>query len=283
MAVNLADARRMTAVCEERGVVLVVNHQRRIGNDLLRMRELIDTNTIGKLAQIRGWCGGDFLSDGTHAVDCLLWLAGDSDPVEVEAEMDFYPKDKDAPAGLRMRYGHSVEAGMQVRARLKNGMRLDIATGKRQEKKAYQEYLVEGAAGRLWRVGDSLVPNVFLCRTGKPGNFSISFDSQKWFSYPVPVPDAGSDAGAAEWSVVELAPENECGAIGKSFSLLHGLLTGNGAALHPMNARVALRGFALVMAAYESARLGCKIQLPLSQPRFPLDLIRESLQTAETM
>ena len=274
MAVNLGDARRMTETCAQRGAILVVNHQRRIGHDLVRMRELIDSGGIGKLTRISAVCAGDFLSDGTHSVDSLLWLAGDSDPVEVEAEMDFYPVDESAPQGLRMRYGHPVEAGMQVNVLLKNGVRLEIATGKRQEKKAYQEYLAEGSGGRLWRVGDSLSPNLFIAVNGQPGDRATIFDSKQWFSRPVPVAGAGENA-VAEWSAVEVAPATGLGAIATSYSILRDLLTGARSGPHPMNAGVALRGFELVMAVYESARLGRKIEMPSTQLRFPLDIIRE--------
>jgi predicted dehydrogenase len=282
MAVNLADARRMVQVCEERGVLLVVNHQRRIGSDLLKMRELIDANAIGPVTRLRGFCAGDFLSDGTHVVDSLLWLAGDADPVEVDAEMALFPADASAPSGLRRRYGHPVEAGMRLRARLENGLLLEIATGTLQEKKAYQEYLVEGAAGRLWRVGDQLQPNVFLSLDGKPGNLGTVFDPQKWYSYPSLSTADQEAASSREWSVVD-APQNVVpgGNIGSSYSLLHKLLSGTCASPHPMDARVAFRGFELVMAAYESARMACKITLPLAQVRFPLELISESSASAQ--
>jgi hypothetical protein len=42
---------------------------------------------------------------------------------------------------------------------------------------------------------------------------------------------------------------------------------------HPMAGTIALRGFEVVMAIYESARLRRKITLPLQQERFPLELL----------
>lgn len=42
---------------------------------------------------------------------------------------------------------------------------------------------------------------------------------------------------------------------------------------HPLSAEKALRGFEVVMAVYESARLHKRIRLPLEQEKFPLELM----------
>ena len=77
IATNLADARRMVELCRKRGIALVVNHQRRMGKEMVAARELIERGAIGEVRLIRMHCAGDFLTDGTHAVDSALWLLGD--------------------------------------------------------------------------------------------------------------------------------------------------------------------------------------------------------------
>jgi hypothetical protein len=42
---------------------------------------------------------------------------------------------------------------------------------------------------------------------------------------------------------------------------------------HPLSAEKALKGFEVVMAVYESARLHKRIRLPLEQEKFPLELM----------
>ena len=42
---------------------------------------------------------------------------------------------------------------------------------------------------------------------------------------------------------------------------------------HPMSMEKAMRGFEVVMSIYESARLNARIELPLLQEEFPLDLM----------
>mgnify|MGYP004008506607 CR=1 FL=1 len=81
MAKNLAEARRMIDACRESGTHLIVNHQRRTTRPLRRMRELIAEGAIGDITLIRASCAGDVLTDGTHAIDSMRFLAGDV-PVE---------------------------------------------------------------------------------------------------------------------------------------------------------------------------------------------------------
>ena len=44
---------------------------------------------------------------------------------------------------------------------------------------------------------------------------------------------------------------------------------------HPLSGESALRDLEVIMAIFESARLRKKIELPLDQPRFPLDIMIE--------
>ena len=269
MAVNLGDARRMADVCRQENVALIVNHQRRLSPDLLRARELITSGAIGELVRLEGYCAGDFLSDGTHAVDSLFWLAGDVPALSVSATIDLPPLSAENPQGSGTRYGHAVEKGMESRITLQNGLEVHLATGSRADRKAYQEYLVIGTKGRLWRVGDRHQPNLFLEQTGKAGTHAEAFDSKLWYSYPVA--DSGKDE---TWTVVDLPKPGPGGSIGESYRRLHACLAGTGPD-HPLRAEIALRNFEVVMAVYEAARLGQTIHLPLQQERFPLDLILE--------
>ncbi|MNG40515.1 hypothetical protein D3C84_1291210 [compost metagenome] len=49
---------------------------------------------------------------------------------------------------------------------------------------------------------------------------------------------------------------------------------------HPLAASTAITVMEIVMAAYESARLGRRLELPLKQDRFPLDIMLESAVTS---
>lgn len=68
---------RMHKVCEENGVLLVINHQRRYNLPLIRAKELLDGGAIGKLRRMDGaWHN---LSDaGTHVLDMFFFYNNDT-------------------------------------------------------------------------------------------------------------------------------------------------------------------------------------------------------------
>jgi predicted dehydrogenase len=264
MAVNLADARAMVAACAEAGTSLVVNHQRRVGADLRVARRLIESGAIGEVLEWRGFCAGDMLSDGTHAVDSLLWLAGDPPIRSVAGQVDRRP----AAASLRnerpgFRYGHPVETGAWGLLTLEEGNRIEIFCGSYRGRTAYQEYEVIGTRGRLWRVGDRISPNLFIQDAGG-GEWESVFDGKLWHAVPAPAP-----GGRGLWRAV---PESVRGdALAEGYRLLARSVREG--APHPMAGAVALKGFEGIMAIYESARLGRTVDLPLAQERFPLELM----------
>jgi len=267
MAVNLAEGRAMAAACAAAGTVLVVNHQRRVGADLRAARRLLDAGALGDVLEWRGFCAGDMLSDGTHAVDSLLWLAGDVPVRQVAGQVERQVEGLRARPGERpgWRYGHPVESGAWGLLMLEDGRRIEIFCGSYCRRAAYQEYEVSGTRGRLWRVGDKLRPNLFI-QDAEGGDLEASFDTQKWHAQPVPA--AG---GRGLWRAV---PESGYGdAIAEGYRLL--VRSVREGVPHPMGADVALRGLECIMAIYESARLGRPVSLPLKQERFPLELMIE--------
>jgi predicted dehydrogenase len=266
MAVNLRDAREMVAACEARGVRLVINHQRRLGGDLVQARRLIESGAIGDVLSWRGYCAGDVLSDGSHVVDSLLALAGD--PVirsvagQVHRDVTVGPATAERPG---FRYGHPVESagwGMLV---LEDGRRIEVFCGDYRGRTAYQEYEVRGTHGSIWRVGDGLRPNLFI-QDRRGGPLESVFDPQVWHARPVPA--AG---GSGLWRAVEDAVAGR--AIDEGYRRLARWIHHDEP--HPMDGRTALRGFECLMAIYESARLGRRVDLPLAQERFPLELMME--------
>lgn len=259
MATNLGDARAMVAACERAGTLLAVNHQRRLGPDLVAARRLLDRGAVGELRRVRTNNQGDILSDGTHAVDSVLWLAGDPAPEwvfgQVHRELAADPgaggpaRPPGQPERLPgTRYGHVVENGGTAVVQFANGVRAEMFFGDLVEAgRAYQDYEIFGTAGALWRAGDK-PPNLFA--TAAAG---------------------GGDGGAGMWRPVPVPPPAESGGIGDGYRLLaHSLRTGEP---HPLRAEIALRGFEIVMGIYESARVRRKLRFPVVQDRFPLELM----------
>ena len=91
------------------------------------------------------------------------------------------------------------------------------------------------------------------------------FDQEKWYHLAVP-----SKTGRGLWRAVEASGQKQ-NAMKTSYDFFaQTIRTG---APHPMNARVALRGLEIIMAIYESARIHRRIEMPLQQERFPLELM----------
>lgn len=269
LAVNLADGRRMVEACREAGVPLIVNHQRRLGADLAEARRLIAAGVLGELVVLRGSCAGDMLSDGTHLLDSLLWLAGD-EPVEwVLGQVHREPgaADGDASGASGFRYGHPVESGALAVVRLRSGLRLELATGDlRPASRLYQDYEVVGSRGALWRAGDDVGRNLFL-HDAQGGGWVTGRDG--WAQRPVPA--LAGEGG--EWRPVSLA-RRPVEAMSAAYALLAATIAVG--TPHPMAGDYALRGLEVLLAIYESARLHRRVRLPLAQDRFPLELMLEA-------
>ncbi len=287
MAVHLADGKKMVEECRRRGVPLIINHQRRMGADLLLARKMIDGGALGEVGIIRGSCAGDILSDGTHLVDSLLWLAGDRDAEWVlgQVHRDAPEKRTDPAAGSGFakkdgfRFGHPVETGGIAVIQLKDGPRLELACGDmRPQHHAYQDYQIAGSKGTLWRTGDQLGDNLYIC-DGQPGNLVAGLHKDPWLYKPVPF----EKNGAAPWRAVPLPPEDmlelnnaKSGRVSMLRSYRRFAETIHDGVPHPMSGDNALRGFEIIMAVYESARLRSKMTLPLKQERFPLEIMSEN-------
>ncbi len=88
MAPTWAKAKHMARVCDERGVQLTFNHQRRFGPEFRQARELLRSGAIGELVRLEGSCGNLF-DWGTHWFDMFFfyneergveWVLGQVEP-----------------------------------------------------------------------------------------------------------------------------------------------------------------------------------------------------------
>ena len=290
MTVDPADARAMVALCRERNVALMVNHQRRMGVDLLEMKRLMDSGALGTIRSIRVQCAGDFISDGTHLVDSAQFLTGDQMPEWVQGALrrdmpaltaSWKPSSQTDKPGYR--FNHPTESGLMAVWQFPGGgPRVEAFGGDWIPAYcAYQDYMISGDRGRLWRAGDVIGNNLFIA-DGRPGTHSPNQDDWPY----LPRPDA---SGSGEWRPVPLDSEAIARYVNEKdgyvlctntmetayTALADTVLTGKA---HPMSGEVALKGFEIVTAAYESARLGRRLAPPVAQDRFPLALMVEGGQ-----
>ncbi|HEY0867050.1 MAG TPA: Gfo/Idh/MocA family oxidoreductase [Fimbriimonas sp.] len=248
MAVHLGDARRMVDICEREDVALAVNHQRRMLPVFRTMKRLIDEGAIGEVEWIRACCAGDVLSDGTHTVDSLRFLAG-SEAEWVNASIYRSRKDPQEPKGMGFdasggwRFGHPVEDGAHAAIQFANGIRAEMLTGTLFPKnRFYQDFEVFGSKGRLWRKSDGQSPQLQI------------------------------NDGVRGWVEVPLADADH----NQKFRLFASTI--HEGTSHPLDGREGLKDMELVTAIYESARLRDRVSLPATQERFPLELMIEEGQ-----
>ena len=256
MSVSLGEAQAMLEACRTHGAALAVNHQRRTFPTFRTIKHLINTGVIGDVELMRGSCAGDLLSDGTHLVDTIRFLADDAEVAWVIGQIYRDPPELDtgAPRGTLAyrgrRYGHTVETGAMALLEFSTGLQAELRTGKLQVPgRAYQDYEIFGTRGRIRRPGDSADPQILLQTDDQPG----------WRSVPFSTPD--EDVRGAE-----------------NYRLFAQMIRDN--ADHPLSGRSGFKDQEIITAIFESARLHTRIALPLDQPEYPLDIMLREQETA---
>jgi predicted dehydrogenase len=78
LASNLADAREVVRVLEERGIVLATVYMRRYAENFQALKRLIDSGELGSVQAVTGWYIGGTVHNGTHWFDMLRFLAGEA-------------------------------------------------------------------------------------------------------------------------------------------------------------------------------------------------------------
>lgn len=80
MAPTYGEALDMVRVCEEQGVQLTFNHQRRFGAPFRRAKELLKEGVIGDLVRLEAHCA-NIIDWGTHWID-MMFMYNDETPAE---------------------------------------------------------------------------------------------------------------------------------------------------------------------------------------------------------
>ncbi len=120
MAPTFGEAKEMLRVCEERGVQLTLNHQRRFGKPFRTAKRLLDEGAIGALVRLEAFTS-NLYDWGTHWFDMML-MYNDERPVEwVMGQVE--------PRGGHSIFGVMVEGQGFSLFKWKNGVYGLIQTG----------------------------------------------------------------------------------------------------------------------------------------------------------
>jgi UDP-N-acetyl-2-amino-2-deoxyglucuronate dehydrogenase len=275
MAVNMADARAMVEACAVARIPFIIGHQRRMSTAFRTMRRLIAEGAVGEVYLIRGACPGDILNDVAHTVDNIRFLNGDDDVKWVFGQINRNLGVIDPvhmPGRPGWRYGHPVETGSMATFEFANGVRAEMLSGDLRVAVrnplypgwAYQDIEVFGTKGRLWRNGDNADPPLRIWDE-KGGWRAVSAD-------PLPY-QPGKLIHADDPAVLAYCPPVDHAYI--LDELARFILKGG---THTLDAANVMKGFEVLMAVLESARLRKKIELPLRQDRYPLEIMMEEGQ-----
>jgi Predicted dehydrogenases and related proteins len=113
MAPTWGEAKRMAAVCAERGVQLTFDHQRRFLESFHTARQLVKDGVIGELKRVEGACP-NLLDWGTHWINMFLFY-NDEEPatwvlgqVDARRPMHVYGVPHDTQGMSVMRFANGV-------------------------------------------------------------------------------------------------------------------------------------------------------------------------------
>jgi len=121
MAVTWGDAKRMAAACEQAGVQLTFNHQRRFGPPFRKVRQLVGDRAVGKLLRIEAYTG-NLYDWGTHWFDMMFFFNGDVPAEWVLGQID--------PGDSRSVFGAPLEGQGLAMLHFANGVYGLMCTGK---------------------------------------------------------------------------------------------------------------------------------------------------------
>ena len=110
----------MVRACEERGVQLTFNHQRRFSEQFIEARELLRSGAIGELRRLEGTCSNLF-DWGTHWFDMFHFYNDETPAESVLGQIE--------PTGGKTYFGVPVEGQGLSHVKFRNGVHGLLLTG----------------------------------------------------------------------------------------------------------------------------------------------------------
>ncbi len=231
MAPTWGEAKQMANVCEQHGVQLTFNHQRRFAAPFRRAKELLDDGAIGQLLRIEAFASNLF-DWGTHWFD-MMFFYNDERPVDwVLGQID--------ARGGRAIFGVMVEGQGLSFFRWRNGVLGLLVTGQRE---LYEH--------------SSLPPDASCANRLLGAEGVIEVGVQEGPQLRLRSPDTGGRWKAIE---VEQSIHGQEHVVSAILDLVDALQAGREPEL---SARKALQATELIFATYESSRRRARVHLPL--------------------
>ncbi len=239
MAVSLDEADRMIEACGKAGVVLAIGHAHRFSPQAVQARELIQAGEIGEVAMIWGHCTLDLMNNGTHVIDLINYLNGDSPPRWVMGQIDRHRKID----GRRNHPDMPVEDMAVGRVGYDNGVAGFIELGERANQ-AFS-FRIIGSDGVI-EVNNP---------DGPPLKVLSSFRSDGW-----------------QTPRLNMVYSNVCGELEELVSTVEGRTA------HRSEAKIARVALETIMGIFESSARRCVLEFPIDVRDFALErMAREGM------
>jgi predicted dehydrogenase len=245
MAPTWGESRAMAAACEENGVVLAFNHQRRFGAPFRKAKALLDGGAIGELIRLEAFTS-NLYDWGTHWFD-MLFMYNDQEQVEwVIGQID--------ARGGRPIFGVTVEGQGLSFWRWRNGVYGLMVTG---QKIVRPE---EGQEAREPLCGNRLI--------GSTGTIEVGVQDGPEIRYR-------STETGYEWREIDVG--GRIHGHDHVLAAIQNLADSLKAGTEPeLSARKALQATELIFATYESSRKRGRVDLPLEIEDSPFLSMLES-------
>ena len=224
VAPRLDEARAMVRECEERGVQLTFNHQRRFLQSFLGAKRLLDDGAIGELDTMEAHCP-DLFDWGTHWFDLMLGFNNQTPVNWVLGQLDWRE--------AMVIFGVPVERFGMAHFACENGVRGTLVGGRGEEIDNGNGIRLTGSKGMI---------EVGRRRGEKLSKVRLLNDARGWQTVDVPGEDNDDPYPRVMADLV--------GSLGSDQPSI-------------LAARNALQATELIFGAYESARLGERVRLPL--------------------
>ena len=88
MAISLEEAEQIVAAADEVGTCFVISHQCRYGEDMVKLRDIIQSGCLGKIEKIIVNCKLNLTEQGTHILDLIQMMLPGQEPRWVMGQID---------------------------------------------------------------------------------------------------------------------------------------------------------------------------------------------------
>lgn len=263
MATTWGDCREMVRVCEEAGVQLTINHQRRFGTPFRRAKSLLDDDAIGSLQRIEV-AEANLYDAGCHLFDLCGYFTEQAVPSWVLAQVEYSEEN--------LWFGAHNENQAVAQWRYEDGTFGLASTGPGHSFVGC--YLrLRGDDGSI-EIGVDDGPALRLTNPGAPSGTSIDTDGEDVHGPPSPGLMAAAVGRVASRVPGVEAPTGAPSYIDRAIDeIVHSLRTGQKSELVAAHA---LQATELIFASWESARRPGRIDLPLEIDDNPLDAMVEA-------